>query len=55
MCEIPLDIPRHELNRRMRVFGGNYFGVTPTIKLHLIEFRAVLPDIAAESTATVMG
>jgi methionyl-tRNA formyltransferase len=54
MCEIPLDISRHELNRRMRVFGGNYFGVMPTVKLHGIEFRAVLPDIA-ESAAAALG
>lgn len=55
MCEIPLDISEHELNRRMRVFGGNYFGVMPTVKLHGIEFRAVLPDIAAEGVAVALG
>ena len=43
MCEIPLDISRNEFDRRMRVFGGNYFGVAPTIKLHGVEFRAVVP------------
>jgi len=42
MCDIPLDIPRDELHRRLRVFGGNHFGVSPTINLHGIEFRAVL-------------
>lgn len=42
MCEIPLDISRNEFDRRMRVFGGNYFGVVPTIKLHGVEFRAVV-------------
>ena len=41
MCEIPLDISKNEFDRRMRVFGGNCFGVTPTIKLHGVEFRAV--------------
>jgi methionyl-tRNA formyltransferase len=25
------------------VFGGNHFGMCPTINLHGIEFRAVLP------------
>jgi methionyl-tRNA formyltransferase len=40
MCEIPLDISKGEFDRRMRVFGGNYFGVTPTIKIHGVEFRA---------------
>jgi hypothetical protein len=43
LCEIPLDISKSEFDRRMRVFGGNYFGVTPTIKIHGVEFRAVAP------------
>jgi methionyl-tRNA formyltransferase len=53
MCEIPLDISKSELERRMRVFGGNYFGVSPTIKLHGVEFRAVVPpaDVARAAVA----
>jgi hypothetical protein len=43
ICEIPLDIPRDELARRLEVFGGNHFGICPTINLHGIEFRAVVP------------
>jgi methionyl-tRNA formyltransferase len=43
ICEIPLDIPKDELDRRIEVFGGNHFGICPTINLHGIEFRAVLP------------
>jgi methionyl-tRNA formyltransferase len=43
ICEIPLDIPKDELERRIRVFGGNHFGISPTINLHGIEFRAVPP------------
>jgi methionyl-tRNA formyltransferase len=42
ICDIPLDITKDELERRMRVFGGNHFGVAPTIHLHGVEFRAVL-------------
>src|SRR5580693_2035414 len=42
MCEIPLDISRSELERRLKVFGGGYFGVSPTIHLHGVEFRAVM-------------
>jgi methionyl-tRNA formyltransferase len=45
ICNIPLDISKEELDRRMRVFGGNDFGMTPTIKLHGVEFRAVVPDL----------
>jgi len=32
-----------ELDRRLKVFGGNHFGICPTINLHGVEFRAVLP------------
>jgi methionyl-tRNA formyltransferase len=42
MCEIPLDISKSELDRRLKVFGGNYFGVAPSIRLHGVEFRAVM-------------
>ena len=49
MCEIPLDISKSELERRLKVFGGNYFGVAPSIRLHGVEFRAVTqPQAVAE-------
>jgi methionyl-tRNA formyltransferase len=41
ICDIPLDISKEELERRMRVFGGNQFDMSPTIHLHGVEFRAV--------------
>jgi hypothetical protein len=53
MCDIPLDISRSEFDRRMRVFGGNYFGVTPTIKLHGVEFRAIVPPAFDAARALV--
>jgi len=43
ICDIPLDIPKDEFDRRLNVFGGNHFGMCPTINLHGFEFRAVLP------------
>jgi hypothetical protein len=43
ICDIPLDIAKDEFDRRLKVFGGNHFGIGPTIKLHGVEFRAVLP------------
>jgi methionyl-tRNA formyltransferase len=43
ICDIPFDIPKDELDRRLKVFGGNHFGMGPTITLHGIEFRAVPP------------
>jgi methionyl-tRNA formyltransferase len=42
ICSIPLDISKEELDRRMRVFGGNHYGIAPTISLHGVEFRAVV-------------
>jgi methionyl-tRNA formyltransferase len=44
ICDIPLDIPKDEFDRRFKVFGGNHFGIAPTIHLHGVEFRAVIPD-----------
>jgi methionyl-tRNA formyltransferase len=44
ICDIPLDILKEELDRRIKVFGGNHFGISPTIHLHGIEFRAVSPS-----------
>jgi len=44
ICDIPLDISKPELDRRIKVFGGNHFGIAPTINLHGIEFRAVSPQ-----------
>jgi len=46
MCDIPLDISPDEFERRMRVFGGNHFGVSPTVRLHGVEFRALVPPSA---------
>ncbi len=44
ICDIPLDIPKDEFDRRIRVFGGNHFGIAPTIHLHGVAFRAVTPS-----------
>jgi methionyl-tRNA formyltransferase len=44
ICDIPLDIPKDEFDRRIKVFGGNHFGIAPTIHLHGVAFRAVMPD-----------
>jgi methionyl-tRNA formyltransferase len=42
LCDIPLDITKEELDRRLRVFGGNHWGMLPTIRLHGVTFRAVI-------------
>jgi methionyl-tRNA formyltransferase len=44
ICDIPLDIRKDELERRIRVFGASHYGIAPTIHLHGIPFRAMLPD-----------
>jgi hypothetical protein len=37
------------LELRLKIFGGNYFGVSPTIRLHGVEFRAVMhPSAVAD-------
>jgi hypothetical protein len=41
ICDIPLDVSKEEFDHRMRIFGGNHFGMSPTIRLHGVEFRAV--------------
>jgi methionyl-tRNA formyltransferase len=53
ICNIPHDISKPELDRRMKVFGGNHFGISPTINLHGIQFQAVppAPQPAAKVTA----
>ncbi len=39
LCDIPTDISRDELERRMAAFGDGRHGVAPTITLHGREFR----------------
>jgi methionyl-tRNA formyltransferase len=50
ICDIPLDISKDELHRRLRVFGDNHFGICPTINLHGIEFRAVMPPAGQDAS-----
>jgi len=52
ICEIPIDIPKNELDRRIKIFGAHHFGFAPTINLHGVEFRAVPArhDLAAAAS-----
>jgi methionyl-tRNA formyltransferase len=45
-CDIPLDISREELWRRIRAFGGHHYGIAPSINLHGVTFTATLPETA---------
>ena len=54
LCDIPADIAADELERRIKAFGGNHFGVTPAIKLHGIRFalapqQADVPRVLAQA------
>lgn len=45
MCDIPLNISKEELNRRLKAFGGNYFDMNPTIHLHGTEFQLAVKNV----------
>jgi hypothetical protein len=52
LCEIPLDIARDELARRVAAFGDGRMGVAPTIALHGHRFRlAGAETVAAANPA----
>ena len=44
MCEIPADISKEELERRIAVFGGGHYGISPTVTLHGRVFRYAAPE-----------
>jgi methionyl-tRNA formyltransferase len=46
MYDIPVDISKEELERRIKVFGAGHHEIAPTINLHGIQFRVVLPGSA---------
>jgi hypothetical protein len=51
MCEIPLDIANNELDRRIKVFGGNHFGMSLTIKCTAWSFAPCPPRPFSWQTA----
>lgn len=51
LCNIPLDISRDELARRVMAFGDGQLGVAPTITLHGHQFRLVSAEAAAAAEA----
>jgi hypothetical protein len=48
MCDIPADISKEEMTRRMAAFYDDFRGIFPTVTLHGVEFRAA-PAAAANS------
>jgi methionyl-tRNA formyltransferase len=43
-CDIPTDISKEELDRRIAVFGAGHFGISPTVTLHGHAFRYSAPE-----------
>jgi methionyl-tRNA formyltransferase len=44
MCDIPADISKDELERRIAVFGAGHYGVSLTVTLHGRAFRYTTPE-----------
>ncbi len=44
MCDMPVDISKEELERRIEVFGDGDYGVDLTVTLHGRKFRYVPPE-----------
>ena len=44
MCEIPFDVSKEELERRIAVFGARHYGLDLTVTLHGHLFRYVAPE-----------
>lgn len=45
-CDIPADLPKEELERRLFAFGAGHSGIAPTMTLHGHTFRYVAPPSA---------
>lgn len=46
-CDIPPDVTKDELERRLAAFGDGFCGAAPTVTLHGHTFRYVAPEPAA--------
>jgi methionyl-tRNA formyltransferase len=44
MCDIPADMAKDELDRRIAAFGAGHHGLSPTVTLHGHTFRYVKPE-----------
>lgn len=51
MCDMPADISKEELERRIEVFGDGDYGVDLTVTLHGRKFRYVPPEENAAEAA----
>jgi len=51
LCDIPPDISKDELDRRMLAFGAGHFGINLTVTLHGYQFRYVPATVDDEAEA----
>lgn len=51
MCEIPADISKDDLDRRIEAFGAGHFGIDPTVTLHGHRFTYVRAGTPANADA----
>jgi methionyl-tRNA formyltransferase len=51
MCDIPLDISKEDLDRRIKAFDGNHFGINPTINLFGNKFQVLATELSHASYA----
>ena len=52
ICNIPLNISKEELDRRIGAFHDDFRGIHPTVTLHGIKFRAVCEPVPKREEAT---
>ncbi|HEY6833118.1 MAG TPA: formyltransferase family protein [Pseudolabrys sp.] len=48
MCDIPAEITKAELARRIAAFHDDFRGIVPTVMLHGVRFQAVPTPVASE-------
>ena len=49
MCDIPIDVSKEELERRIEVFGAGHYGLDLTVTLHGHKFRYLAPPAESEA------
>jgi Formyl transferase len=54
LCDIPLDISKEDLERRVSIFGDGHFGISPSVRLHGYEFKIVPRQSPSEPTESAI-
>ena len=53
LCAIPADIDAGDLDRRLKAFGGGYFGMPLTVTLHGQSFVYAVPEVPAQEQVSL--